>query len=227
MTPEQFNQLAAQGYNRIPISREILADLNTPLSAYLKLANGAYSYLFESVHGGEQWGRYSIIGLPCKTIIKINGKQIRLEQNGDCLETLTHDNPLLWIDAFRKGFKVPDIEGLPRFSGGLVGYFGYETIAYIEPKACKTPKPDPIGTPDILLMVSEDILVFDNLSGKMLLLTHANPEEADAYERAQVRLNELVVKLREIQAQPEKHPHPKKVVETDFVSGLPMVTSCR
>jgi anthranilate synthase component 1 len=220
MTPEQFNQLAAQGYNRIPISREILADLNTPLSAYLKLANGAYSYLFESVHGGEQWGRYSIIGLPCKTLIKINGNQIRLEQNGDCLKTITHDNPLVWIDEFRQSYKVPDIEGLPRFNGGLVGYFGYETIAYIEPKLCKTAKPDPIGTPDILLMVSEEILVFDNLSGKMLLLTHANPEEADAYTRALIRLNDLSVKLRESQAKPEKHPHPKKVVEDDFVSGF-------
>jgi len=220
MTPEQFNQLASQGYNRIPISREILADLNTPLSAYLKLASGAYSYLFESVHGGEQWGRYSIIGLPCKTIIKINGKQIRLEQNGDCVETITHDNPLIWIDEFRLAFKVPDIENLPRFSGGLVGYFGYETIAYIEPKLCKTAKPDPIGTPDILLMVSEDILVFDNLSGKMLLLTHANPEEAEAYTRAMARLDDLVVKLRELHAKPDKHPQPKKVVEDDFVSGF-------
>ncbi len=220
MTPEQFNQLASQGYNRIPISREILADLNTPLSAYLKLASGAYSYLFESVHGGEQWGRYSIIGLPCKTVIKINGKQIRLEQNGDCVETITHDNPLVWVDEFRLAFKVPDIENLPRFSGGLVGYFGYETIAYIEPKLCKTAKPDPIGTPDILLMVSEDILVFDNLSGKMLLLTHANPEEAEAYTRAMARLDHLVVKLRELHAKPEKHPQPKKVVEDDFVSGF-------
>jgi anthranilate synthase component 1 len=220
MTPEQFNQLASQGYNRIPISREILADLNTPLSAYLKLADGAYSYLFESVHGGEQWGRYSIIGLPCKTIVKINGKQIRLEQNGECLETITHDHPLVWIDEFRQSYKVPDIEGLPRFNGGLVGYFGYETIAYIEPKLCKTAKPDPIGTPDILLMVSEEILVFDNLSGKMLLLTHADPVEADAYNRALARLDALAVKLRESQAKPEKHPNPKKVVEEDFISGF-------
>ena len=220
MTPEQFNQLAQQGYNRIPVSREVLADLDTPLSAYLKLANGAYSYLFESVHGGEQWGRYSMIGLPCKTIVKVQGKQIRLEQNGECLTELTHDNPLVWIDEFRQGYKVPDIEGLPRFNGGLVGYFGYETIAYIEPKLCKTAKPDPIGTPDILLMVSEEILVFDNLSGKMLLLTHANPEEADAYNRALVRLNELAIKLRENQAKPDKHSQPKKVVEEDFVSGF-------
>ncbi len=220
MTPEQFNQLALRGYNRIPISREILADLDTPLSAYLKLANGAYSYLFESVHGGEQWGRYSIIGLPCKTIVKVQGKQIRLEQDGECLESLTHDNPLRWVDEFRQRYKVPDVDNLPRFNGGLVGYFGYETIAYIEPKLCKTAKPDPIGTPDILLMVSEEILVFDNLSGKLLLLTHANPEEADAYSRALARLNDLARMLRESQAKPEKHAKPKKVVEEDFISDF-------
>jgi anthranilate synthase component 1 len=220
MTPEQFNQLALQGYNRIPVSREILADLNTPLSAYLKLANGAYSYLFESVHGGEQWGRYSIIGLPCKTIVKVYDKQIRVEQDGECVEMINHDNPLRWVDEFRQGYKVPDIANLPRFNGGLVGYFGYETIAYIEPKLAQSKKPDPIGTPDILLMVSEEILVFDNLSGKMLLLTHANPDEADAYTRALTRLDDLATKLRETQAKPEKHPHPKKVVEEDFVSGF-------
>ena len=129
MTPEQFNQLALQGYNRIPVSREILADLDTPLSAYLKLANSAYSYLFESVHGGEQWGRYSIIGLPCKTIVKIYDKQIRVEQDGECVEMINHDNPLRWVDEFRQSYKVPDVDNLPRFNGGLVGYFGYETIA--------------------------------------------------------------------------------------------------
>jgi anthranilate synthase component 1 len=220
MTPEQFNQLALQGYNRIPVSREILADLDTPLSAYLKLANGAYSYLFESVHGGEQWGRYSIIGLPCKTIVKVYGKQIRVEQDGACMETIHHDNPLRWVDEFRLRYKVPDIANLPRFNGGLVGYFGYETIAYIESKLCKTAKPDPIGTPDILLMVSEEILVFDNLSGKMLLLTHANPEENDAYTLALARLDALTTKLRETKAKPDKHPQPKQVHEENFVSGF-------
>ncbi|MGZ8226375.1 MAG: anthranilate synthase component I [Methylococcaceae bacterium] len=220
MTPEQFNHYAQQGYNRIPVSREVLADLDTPLSAYLKLADGPYSYLFESVHGGEQWGRYSIIGLPCKTVVKINGKHIRLEQNGELLEELRHDNPLIWIEQFKARYKAPDIAQLPRFNGGLVGYFGYETIAYIEPRVCKTEKPDPIGTPDIVLMVSEEILVFDNLSGKMLLLIHADPEKTDAYDHATARLNDLAVKLRESQVKAEKHASPKEVDEADFVSGF-------
>jgi anthranilate synthase component 1 len=220
MTFEQFNDFAKQGYNRIPISREILADLDTPLSAYLKLADGAYSYLFESVHGGEQWGRYSIIGLPCKKIVKVFGNEITVAFENEIIENVTDKNPLEWIEEFKVRYRVPEIEGLPRFNGGLVGYFGYETISYIEPRVCKIMKPDEIGAPDILLMVSEELLVFDNLSGKMLLLTHANPEESNAYENAQNRLQELAKKLRESKGKPQYHANPKKVDENDFVSGF-------
>jgi anthranilate synthase component 1 len=220
MTPEQFNDYARQGYNRIPISREVLADLDTPLSAYLKLADGAYSYLFESVHGGEQWGRYSIIGLPCKTIVKITGNRISLEKNGELLETATQDNPLDWLEQFKARYKVPDIANLPRFNGGLVGYFGYETIAYIEPRLRGTAKQDPLGCPDIVLMVSEEMLVFDNLSGKMLLLTHADPEQKNTYHLAVARLDDLTIKLRELKVNPKKHQSPKQVEESDFVSGF-------
>ena len=220
MTPEQFKLYAEQGYNRIPIAREVLADLDTPLSAYLKLADGAYSYLFESVHGGEQWGRYSIIGLPCQSIIKIFGNEIRIEESGNLVESFEHENPLVWIEEFKQRFKVPDIEALPRFNGGLVGYFGYETIGYIEPRLKATAKDDPIGSPDILLMVSEEILVFDNLSGKLMLLTHANPEELNAYENAQARLDELIIKLRELKAEIKTEHIPKQVNEADFVSGF-------
>ncbi len=223
MTPEQFNQYAAQGYNRIPIAREVLADLDTPLSAYLKLADGPYSYLFESVHGGEQWGRYSIIGLPCQSLIKIFGNEIRTEESGELIETITHEQPLVWIEEFKARFKVPDIASLPRFNGGLVGYFGYETIGYIEPRLKSTGKDDPLGCPDILLMVSEEILVFDNLSGKLILLTHANPEQNDAYAQAHKRLDALVIKLREVQAKTKSKHIPKQVDEEDFVSGFTQV----
>ena len=220
MTPEQFNKYAQQGYNRIPISREVLADLDTPLSAYLKVADGAYSYLFESVHGGEQWGRYSIIGLPCKTWVKITGEKVTLEKQGEKVETFTHPEPLVWIEEFRQCYKVPDIEGLPRFNGGLVGYFGYETIGYIEPRLKSSGKEDPIGNPDILLMVSEEMLVFDNLSGKVLVLTHANPSEDLAYENAQTRLDDLIERLRNSTAKPDSNRASKQVKETDFVSGF-------
>jgi anthranilate synthase component I len=220
MTPAQFKEYAQQGYNRIPVCREVLADLDTPLSAYLKLADGAYSYLFESVHGGEQWGRYSIIGLPCKIRVKISGFQITIENDEAPTESFGHPKPLEWIEAFRQQYQVPDIEGLPRFNGGLVGYFGYETIGYIEPRLQSKAKPDPIGTPDILLMVSEDLLVFDNLSGKMLLLTHADPSQANALENAQARLAELVNQLHSLKARPQPHVSSKQVKESDFISGF-------
>ena len=220
MTPAQFKEYARQGYNRIPVCREVLADLDTPLSAYLKLADGAYTYLFESVHGGEQWGRYSIIGLPCKTRVKISGRQISIEKEGAATENFVHAKPLEWIEEFRRQYQVPDIAGLPRFNGGLVGYFGYETIGYIEPRLQSNSKPDPIGTPDILLMVSEDLLVFDNLSGKMLLLTHADPNQAHALENAQARLTELVNQLHALKARPQPHVSAKQVKESDFISGF-------
>lgn len=220
MTPAQFSEYAKQGYNRIPICREVLADLYTPLSAYLKLADGPYSYLFESVHGGEQWGRYSIIGLPCKTRIKITGQQIRVEKDGEPTECFQHDKPLEWVEEFRLQYRVPDIEGLPRFNGGMVGYFGYETIAYIEPRLQNTSKPDPIGTPDILLMVSEDLLVFDNLSGKMLLLTHADPTLSNALDAAHTRLKNLVDQLHAMAAHPQPLISDKQILESDFISGF-------
>ncbi len=220
MTLEQFTDYARQGYNRIPVCKKILADLDTPLSAYLKLADGAFSYLFESVQGGEQWGRYSILGLPCQTIVKVTGNDIRLEKNGELLEAVTDSNPLMWIEQFKARYNVPDVAGLPRFSGGLVGYFGYETIAYIEPRACPSAKPDALGCPDILLMVSEEVLVFDNLSGKMLLLTHADPAEPDAYVQALARLDALAVKLRTVQVKTDVGHQPKVVDEADFISGF-------
>jgi len=220
MTPEKFNLYVQQGYNRIPVCLEVLADLDTPLSAYLKLAEGPYSYLLESVHGGEQWGRYSIIGLPCKTVIKITGSRINLEENGVLLESCSNINPLEWIEHFKTRYKVPEIAELPRFSGGLVGYFGYETMAYIEPRVLKIDKPDPLGCPDILLMVSEEMLVFDNLSGKMLLLTHADPSQDNSYERAVSRLNNLAIKLRELKAETNKPVDPKHIDESEFISGF-------
>ncbi|QXP85913.1 anthranilate synthase component I [Methylococcus sp. Mc7] len=219
MTPEQFQAHAAQGYNRVPLARRVLADLDTPLSAYLKLADGPYSYLFESVHGGEQWGRYSIIGLPCRTCIEVRGHTIAVLKDGARAETLTVEKPLEWIKTYGAQFKVPDIEGLPRFTGGLVGYFGYETMGYIEPRLAKA-KPDPIGSPDILLMVSEEVLVFDNLTGKLLVVVHADPNEAGAYAKAQTRLDELVRELRSRRIPPATPRAPRKVDETDFVSGF-------
>lgn len=195
MSPERFAELAAQGYNRIPVSRRVLADMDTPLSAYLKLAEGPYSYLFESVQGGEKWGRYSIIGLPCRTVLKVNGYQVELETDGEVVESLEHEDPLEFVKQFQGRFNVAATEGEPRFNGGLVGYFGYDTVRYIEPRLRDSAPPDTVGNPDILLMVSDEVLVFDNLAGTLTLTVHVDPADAGAYSRAQTRLDELVAKL--------------------------------
>jgi anthranilate synthase component 1 len=220
MTPEQFQQYAQEGYNRIPVTREVLADLDTPLSAYLKLADAPYSYLFESVHGGEQWGRYSIIGLPCRIIISVRGEEVTVEKDGHIDEVFEVSNPLDWVRDYAAQFRVPHIVGLPRFTGGLVGYFGYETIRYIEPKAYRD-KPDPIGAPDILLMVSEEVVIFDNLKGKLLIITHADPSQPNAYGTAQDRLDTLIRGLRQNRLPVRAElSAPKQVEESEFVSGF-------
>ena len=163
MNKEQFLALSEQGYNKIPLMREVLADLDTPLSAFLKLAAQPNSYLFESVQGGEKWGRYSIIGLPCKTRIEVRGQQITLRSEDNTEETFESLDPLDWIENYYQEFRVAPVDGLPGFTGGLVGYFGYDTIRYVETRLAGHENPDTLGTPDILLMVSEEVVVFDNL----------------------------------------------------------------
>jgi anthranilate synthase component 1 len=197
MTPEEFSSLAVQGYNRIPVMREVLADLDTPLSSYLKLAKGPYSYLFESVQGGEKWGRYSILGLPSKTVMKAFGQKIKIEVNGKVEEELEHHDPLTFVEEFKSRYRAPELEDLPRFHGGLVGYFAYDCVRYVEQRLNNTEHhQDPIGAPDILLMVSDEVLVFDNLAGTLNLVIMANPAIEDAYNEAHARLDELSQSLR-------------------------------
>jgi anthranilate synthase component 1 len=220
MTLEQFQQLASQGYNRIPVMREVLADLDTPLSTYLKLANGPFSYLFESVQGGEKWGRYSIIGLPCRQVVRIFGQRIEVWNDGQRIQALNHADPLQWIEDFQERFRVAEIEGMPRFAGGLVGYFGYDTVRYVESRLQGVDKPDPLQTPDILLMVSDEVVVFDNLAGKLQMIVHVDAGEAHAWDNAQARLGELMKQLRQPVEIPGALKDAREVDETDFVSGF-------
>ncbi|NQY26500.1 MAG: anthranilate synthase component I [Piscirickettsiaceae bacterium] len=220
MNQAEFDQLAEQGYNRIPIAREVLADLDTPLSTYLKLADAPYSYLLESVQGGDKWGRYSIIGLPCETVVRITGYDIEVKHCGDVIETTTTDDPLSWIESFKSQYKVPDLDDLPRFNGGLVGYFGYDTVRYIEPRLGDSPNPDPLATPDILLMVSNDIIVFDNLSGRLFLIVHADPSIDNAYQKAQQQLDSLTTDLRTATPSYNSSNKGNEVNEKDFISGF-------
>jgi anthranilate synthase component 1 len=196
ITEQEFQSLAKQGYNRIPLAVETFADLDTPLSLYLKLANQPFSYLLESVQGGERFGRYSFIGLPAATRISVRGKQVTLTTaTGETTQEVA--NPLDYVEEYQSRFKVAPLSGLPRFTGGLAGYFGYDTVRYIEPRLNKTAKKDIIGTPDILLMLTEELAVVDNLSGKLTFIVYADPAHSDAYKTALQRLFTLQRALRQ------------------------------
>ena len=220
MTPEQFDHYARAGYNRIPLSREVLADFDTPLSTWAKLVDGPYSYLLESVHGGEKWGRYSVIGLPCRTVLRVHGREVTVTTDGEVVERERVADPLAWIESFRARYRVPDVAGLPRVQGGLVGYFGYDTVRYIEPRLdVPLDKPDPLGTPTILLMVSDEVVVFDNLRGTAQLIVFVDAERT-ALDAGRQRLDQLTGQLRGPGA---GYPPPVRatdVSERDFVSGF-------
>ncbi|AZN35964.1 anthranilate synthase component I [Iodobacter ciconiae] len=203
----EFNTLKEQGYNRIPLALELFADLDTPLSVYLKLANQPYTYLLESVVGGERFGRYSFIGLPARTRLKVLGDRTEVICNDEVIET-HQGNPLDFIESFQKRYRAPANKMLPRFLGGLVGYFGYETISYIEKKLSNTHKPDEIGAPDIQLLLSEELVVVDNLSGKLFLVVYASTEQANAYQIAADRIHTLRMALREPVKIPLQGPAP-------------------
>jgi len=204
MTEIEFNALAAQGYNRIPLIAETYADLDTPLAIYLKLAHagpegGRNSCLLESVVGGERFGRYSFIGLPAKTVIRSSGTLTEVLHKGQVVETHEGD-PLDFIEAYQQRFKVALRPGMPRFAGGLAGYFGYDTVRHIEPRLGPATKPFPSGqdegTPDIMLLHVDEFVVVDNLAGRTYLVVYADPREPEAYALARRRLKELRQKLR-------------------------------
>jgi len=217
MNLKQFNQIR-RDYNRIPLVREVFADLDTPLSTYLKLADEPYTYLFESVQGGEKWGRYSIIGMACNTRLTVRGKQVRIEVDGEIVSEQTSDDPLAFIEDYLASFKVAQADCLPKFHGGLVGYFGYDTIRYIEPKLAQCPNPDKHDTPDILLMLSDRLVVFDNLSSRMYLIVHVEPTGEEAWHDGQRQLDELEQKLISVRLDTRRDTVKHTVNEQDFNS---------
>jgi anthranilate synthase component 1 len=195
MTPEKFAELAGQDFNRIPVTREVLADFETPLSVYLKLAHGPNSYLFESMQGGEKWGRYSLIGLQTSTVLRVYGQRLEIIRDGKPMVDRQTDDPMAEVERFRQLFSMPDLPDLPRFTGGLVGYFGYDTVRYVEPRLAESQPKDELGTPDILLMASDEVAIFDNLSGTLMLVVHVDAKQRDGLDQANARLDELQQKL--------------------------------
>jgi len=199
MTELEFKSLAAQGYNRIPLITEAFADLETPLSLYLKLAQthgtGTNTFLLESVVGGERFGRYSFIGLPASTLMRSFGNKIEVLKNGAVIEAI-EGNPLDFIAEFQSRFRVAVRPGMPRFCGGLAGYFGYDAVRYIEKRLAHSAPKDDLGLPDIQLLVTEELAVIDNLSGKLYLIVYADPTQGEAFSKARQRLKDLRAMLR-------------------------------
>lgn len=216
MTELEFKSLATQGYNRIPLIAEALADLETPLSLYLKLAqaqqNGKNTFLLESVVGGERFGRYSFIGLPAATEIRAFGPRIEVLHNDEVIET-AQGNALDFITAFQARYKVAIRPGLPRFCGGLAGYFGYDAVRYIEKRLAHSAPKDDLNLPDIRLLLTEELAVIDNLTGKLYLIVYADPTRPEAYSRAKQRLKTL----RAMLLRPVDIPVTSGSVRTDTV----------
>ncbi len=215
----EFDSYAASGYTRIPVVREVLADLDTPLSTYIKLAGSEYSYLFESVSGSEKASRYSIIGLSARRLLRATGNQVEILEDGEIVESLTVIDPLEAVREYLQRFRAPDIEDLPRFTGGLVGYFAYDTIRYIEPSLGENRHPDPLQTPDVLLMVSDEILIFDKLKGRLYIVINVDPTEETAWESGQQRIEELIGQLDKPLSHQSK-VSTSVVSEDDFLSGF-------
>jgi anthranilate synthase component 1 len=216
ITELEFQSLAAQGHNRIPLISEAFADLETPLSLYLKLAGGQpLSFLLESVVGGERFGRYSFIGLPARTLLRCSGTRSEVVTEGEVVET-ADGNPLDFVAAYRQRFRPALRPGLPRFCGGLAGYFGYETVRAIEPRLARTRKSGGLGTPDILLLQTEELAVIDNLSGRLYLIVWADPGQPESYFRAKRRLAELADRLRFSVAAPQVRRGPSYAVEREL-----------
>jgi anthranilate synthase component 1 len=226
ITELEFKSLASQGYNRIPLMVEAFADLETPLSLYLKLAHskdgGKFSFLLESVVGGERFGRYSFIGLPARTLVRASGfgpdVSTEVVTDGVVVET-SRQNPLDFISDYQKRFKVALRPGLPRFCGGLAGYFGYDAVRYIEKKLEKTCPPDTLGCPDILLLQCEELAVIDNLSGKLYLIVYADPFLPEAYANAKKRLKDLKDQLKYSVSAPVVKPSQGFPAERDFAKA--------
>ena len=218
MTELEFKALAAQGFNRIPLLAECLCDLDTPLSLYSKLNDrGArtHTFLLESVVGGERFGRYSFIGLPARTLVRARAAAIEVVRDGAVVETATGD-PLEFVRAFRARFRPALRQGLPRLCGGLVGYFGYDLVRFVEPRLGPCRKPDPIGTPDLLLMVVDELVIVDNLRGKLYLMVYADPSQPEAWARATKRLRELRGRLSRPAVEPVDAPVPEQPIRRDF-----------
>ena len=220
MTPEEFARLGKEGCNHVPVVRRMFADLDTPLSCYIKMARGPYSYLLESAaQGGEKWARYSVVGLPCERIVRVRGQEVTLTDRGELVERFACADPLAWVEELQGRFTYPRLDDLPIYTGGLGGYFGYDAVRYVEARISRSAPPETLDTPDILLMVSNDVVVFDNVLGLVHLITHADPGAAGSQDAARRKLDDMAARLQaSVPADLHSPAEGPRLHEADFVS---------
>jgi anthranilate synthase component I len=220
----EFLKLAGQG-NLVPVTRRVLADLETPLSAYRKIRGQGESFLFESVEGGEHIGRYSFVGCNPRSIIRQTGAKVDVIENGKITESFTIGqgvkDGLAIIEQIMRRFQPVPIPGLPRFSGGAVGFIGYEFIHDIEPVVPRPPRDD-LKTPVLYFLIADELLVFDRVEQTITILVNAvlnGQDPAEAYEEATGEIDRLLSLLE----QPLEHlpvDVPREVPEKAFTSNM-------
>lgn len=191
---EEFIQLAKKG-NLIPVYREIMADLDTPISAFTKIDTGDYSFLLESVEGGERLARYSFLGSRPSLVFSAKGTAIELCEEGDVKKYSAKD-PIAELKKLMSAYTCVDVKGLPRFSGGLVGFLGYDMVRFMEEIPDKNP--DDIGSPDAVFMLTDTLLIFDHVDHKIKVVSnvHVKGSPARAYDEALRKIDAIIKELK-------------------------------
>ncbi|MFQ5449047.1 MAG: anthranilate synthase component I [Nitrospinaceae bacterium] len=194
---EEFIQKAREG-NLIPVYKEIIADLDTPVSAYLKISGGSYSFLLESIEGGEKWARYCFLGCDPTLIVSTKGGTMTIKNNGKVEKrSIVGGNPILGIKEILEQYQPVAVEGLPRFAGGAVGFIGYDMVRYFERLPDRTE--DDLGVPDSLFVITDTLLIFDNVTQTIKIVSNAHIEDEDpeeVYRRTLKKIESLEEKLR-------------------------------
>jgi anthranilate synthase component 1 len=193
---DEFKAKAARG-NLIPVYRELLADMLTPVSALMRIDTGDHSFLLESIQGGEKWARYSFLGANPSVIVKTTGRTATVVRDGVSTEHAVEGDPLDFLKGLMAPYRPVEVDGLPRFSGGAVGYVGYDLVSFFE-NIPAGDKPG-LGCPDLLFMLSDTMLVFDNVAQKIKVVANAHIGDAGAeaaYSEAVSKIEALVSKLK-------------------------------
>src|SRR5438552_681337 len=233
-TLEEFTKLAAQG-NLIPVTRRLLADFETPLSAYRKLRGQGESFLFESVEGGEHLGRFSFVGFNPRAVIRQTGSQVEVVENGRAVEKFTvsgRDNSggaqslkdgLAVVETVLQKYRPVSLPSLPRFTGGAVGFIGYEFVHDVEPVVPR-PARDDLRTPTMYFLIADELLIFDRVAQTMTVLVNAMVHESKTPHEAYRRAVTEIERLLELLEQPSEHVPvtvPSEVPAIPFESNTP------